>query len=345
MSPAFTSTYPTYPTASNLRMFTMTDFNPNPTRQPGPHRALFLAFAVTAILGFSEAGSLTFAKGPGGYQPFRQLGETFDQTTDRQVRSRAIKQAYEQTFGSGDRPRRVMGSAMDIDADLPGYLQALVKLDSGSPNVRKGILRELRLAGTIHDDARFDLQAFGEAQRRPGTNLLETDRDLVYRHRASGRVERMEVKEVRPETMRKNPEKYRKQMRKIASDGRRTGNSQVYVNRYEIPIELQSYAKSLGLPVYERVRTGQVVRPGETHVISVLDERDHYHRGRLRQSRLIAGAGVGAGVYLVASESMAGVASYRDWSMNRGSGWGVSAPRFVGNRWRPGIRRRSRRVV
>lgn len=154
--------------------------------------------------------------------------------------------------------RRMLGN-LDRSSDnefvvKPGVEKSLLRLNSPSKVQSKGYMRELLYARSLHNDERFSL--IGMNQQRKGKFGL-TDADVVVRDKSAGIFSRIEVKDVSPESQKTNIIKYKRQIDKMALDGRARGEIQYWVNRRTAIPEIREYAKTKGVVVYDNVKTGR----------------------------------------------------------------------------------------
>jgi hypothetical protein len=81
---------------------------------------------------------------------------------------------------------------MTLDPRIPGVEKSVRLLASSSAAQRKGYMREVLYATKIHANSRFELIEMGRKLDRPWG---KTDADILFRHKATGQVLRMEVKD------------------------------------------------------------------------------------------------------------------------------------------------------
>lgn len=200
-------------------------------------------------------------------------------------RRHAVLKAAE--VGYGSRAAGVLGNSVDVIATTPGGEGLALRMAVGNPAVRKGALRAARVAGALEGDPRFQVVALDQPVRDASGRLI-TDRDILYLHRATGALGRLEVKDVTTSSQRSNLRNYQRQIREMGLEQRKTGQQQAFVNRRSVIPELREYAEKYQVTVYENVVTSDrnAARQGTTPVTDVLNEIDARHRlsFRLRSS-------------------------------------------------------------
>lgn len=187
--------------------------------------------------------------------------------------------------------------SMAIDPRIPGVENTARLLASSNRSQVKGHTRELLYASRIHTDRRFQLVEMNRKLKRPWGN---TDADIVFRNRTSGLYGRIEVKNYSRESLSSNQIKLKAQMRKMALEGKRTGQPQFWINRGGIDDNLAQYAKSNNIVVYDRVATGKL-RPTNTQSFSNVRTRMDAHMIKVAQRRAMVGgtaAGLGASLLI-----------------------------------------------
>ncbi len=174
---------------------------------------------------------------------------------------------------------------------------------SSNPNVAKGYRRTHLYATKLHNDIRFDLLALDELQY-DADGSIQTDKDIRYRHRATGTAGRIEVKEWKVETQKKDwakpNSKLRRQLDLMAQEYRRTGEVQVWANRRAAIPELRQYATQKGVLVFGHVVTGEksAKLPGNVRFEELMDLLDRQHTVVARARFLTGGAQIGFGLLL-----------------------------------------------
>ena len=188
-----------------------------------------------------------------------------------------------------------------FNPDLPGLRTAVRLSASENRNVVRGSVRTLRYAGVLNGDNRFELTSLNGLTK---TLSGKTDSDIEFRHRGTGRIGRIEVKELSPETQRRNIRKIELQIKKMAEDRRDTGRMQVWINRRRNIPEIEALGRRYGITVYGDIATGRVaLKDGQPSLRLVLDHLDHQVRMRMAVS---GGAQLGFGLFqVVASGSEA----------------------------------------
>lgn len=170
--------------------------------------------------------------------------------------------------------------ARAIDPDTPGVGKVVVLSTSSNAVQARGHRRELVYAQGYFSDSRFDVVELGKILRRHWGN---TDADLVIRHRATGALGRVEIKEISPETQHHNLSYYKGQMDKMAREAAHTGQLQFWLNRRPLIPELEAYAERLGIEAYGNVKTGQTTHG--TPFESVRDLQDRRFKAATFRSR------------------------------------------------------------
>ena len=173
-------------------------------------------------------------------------------------------EAWRKVVSSGPYGRRGLNSIFKnfegdfaFDPTIPGVEKNLRLAASQNANVRKGAVRTHLYQTKVQNDPRFKVLAVNELVYDSGTGKLLTDRDIVFQHRATGIIGRIEVKNISLESQRSSLENYKVQINKMAAEMERTGQPQAWVNRQEVSAQLKQYANSKGIPVYENVITGE----------------------------------------------------------------------------------------
>ncbi len=197
-----------------------------------------------------------------------------------------------------------------IDPAIPGVEKNVRLCVSDNPNVARGARRTQLYATRIYNDPRFKLLAIDEPTSTP---LGRTDKDIRFRHRATGTEGRIEVKEWTEATQRSNRPKIEKQIRKMAASAHATGEKQALIFRKGVIPEIRDYARRYGIPVYDSVATGEKTKlaSGATPVESVLDDLDHQIRVATRLRVLRAGASVGFGLLTAITSGRTALAEYQ----------------------------------
>lgn len=130
-----------------------------------------------------------------------------------------------------------------------------------------------RAAGALDVDPRFQVVALDQPVRDASGRLI-TNRDILYRHRATGAFGRLEVKDVSTSSQRSHLKNYQRQIRVMAQERRETGKHQAIVNQSSVIPELREYAAKHQVTFYENVVTsdsGAATR-GATAVANVLKD-------------------------------------------------------------------------
>ncbi len=196
-----------------------------------------------------------------------------------------------------------------IDPTIPGVEKTARLLASSSRSQVKGHTRELLYASRIHTDRRFQLVEMNRklpSHDKVSGKLLRswgsTDADIVFRHRTSGMYGRIEVKNYSLASQRTNRTYLEKQMTKMAREGNRTGQPQLWINRGGVDRKLAEFAKSKGIVVYDRVATG-MQRPSNTQSFNAVRKRMDAHMVNIAQRRgMVGGTAVGLGASLLLAQ-------------------------------------------
>ena len=182
-----------------------------------------------------------------------------------------------------------------LDPDLPGVKETVKMIASDNPYKSKGHARELALANSIAKDGRFEMTSIGEKRKYPnlvgpegssGKLITKGEADLSFIHKKSGQKIRMEVKNVKLSTQISNLEKYKSQIIKMWYDRLSRGETQVFVNRYEVTRELKDFAKKHDVQVVENLSSKTDPKPSSKSINSVLTELDRDCRSTARISAL-----------------------------------------------------------
>ncbi len=159
-----------------------------------------------------------------------------------------------------------------FDPTIPGIEKNIRLTASSNRNVRKGAVRNHLYAVKVHRHPEFTLLAVDKPLWGSNGKMV-TDKDICFQHNKTGTLCRIESKDVSIASQRGNLPHYKKQIRQMASEYRKTGEVQAYINRHEIIPELKEYAKIEGVPTYENVITGErKLRPKEIHINDVFED-------------------------------------------------------------------------
>lgn len=229
-------------------------------------------------------------------------------------RRSAVIKAAEVAYGS--RGKTALGNSVDVLARTPGGLKIARELTIMNPSNRKGALRTARVAGSFDADARYKVVALEQLVFDRKGKLL-TDRDLVFRHRVSGSLGRIEVKDATPSTQRSSLTRYMRQISLMAAEQNRTGQPQAFVNRRPLIPELRDYAASKGVRAYGNVvtSTSAIGKADNVSVQSVLDDLD---REATRSFRVRA-ATTGFGIVMVAIQGREAYNQWHQYGLGNGS--------------------------
>ena len=242
------------------------------------------------------------------------VSSSFSSTSSLDQRRGAVLRAAE--VGYGRRATGALGNSIDVLARTPGGLNLALRLAVDNASVRKGALRAARVAGALNADSRFQIVALDQPAR-DYTGRLLTDRDIAYRHRATGALGRIEVKDVSEASQRTKLQDYKRQIRLMGLEQRQTGQQQAFVNRRKMIPELREYANRHRVLMFENVVTSSrnAARTGTFSISDVFDTLDQNARvaSRLRT------AGIGIGLLVSAFEGPRAVNAWQNYSDGNGS--------------------------
>ncbi|TVO58591.1 hypothetical protein [Denitromonas halophila] len=154
-----------------------------------------------------------------------------------------------------------------LDPRIPGVERNARLLASSSKSQRKGYVREVLYAANIHADRRFELIEMGRKLDRPWG---KTDADILFRHKKTARVVRLEVKDYSLRSQVTNEAKLKHQISKMTKEARLTGEQQVWINRRSVTPEIHRYATRRGVMVLSNVGTGRQLPIGTTRFADAL---------------------------------------------------------------------------
>lgn len=183
-----------------------------------------------------------------------------------------------------------------LDPRIPGVEESILKVKSSSRSQAKGYVRELLYAKAFHNDPRFQLIAMNEIITRPWGN---TDADIRFRYGRHGLYGRIEVKDVSPSSQSTDRRRIKGQIDKMASEYRHTGQLQAWANRREVLPAIKEYAKQKGIPVFEKVSTGQVNLKNGMTSTTFLNEIARQTAELQRVRAVQGGAQLGFGLWLL----------------------------------------------
>lgn len=277
--------------------------------------ALLLPYLLGSLSAFPQESALSSI----GYQTPYQIAKpsieaAFLSSSPLQAKREALIRAAIKGYGS--RADMVLGNATETLARTPGGMKTARGLASDSPAQRKGAARLVRMVDAFESDSRFkviDVEQ-GVYSRR---GKMVTDRDLVFRHRGSGSLGRIEVKDAIPSSQYSNIKTYKRQIRQLAAEQRATGQPQAFINRRPLIPSLKQYAAQQGVAAYGKVVTSSasVGKAGNIPVSQVLDDLD---RVATRNFRLRA-AGTGFGLVMAASESSLAFQTWNNYLVGNGT--------------------------
>ena len=140
-----------------------------------------------------------------------------------------------------------------IDPRIPGVERSMLMQFSASPSQAKGYRREVLYTSALYNDPRYSVLEMNRQLRRSWGN---TDADISIRHRPSGLYGRVEVKDYSLGSQSTNLKDLKKQIDKMAREGRHTGQLQFWINRREILPQIRRYANIKGVVALGNVATG-----------------------------------------------------------------------------------------
>jgi len=146
-----------------------------------------------------------------------------------------------------------------LDPEIPGVQKNIRLLNSPSWQQAKGAIRTLLYGTQVQNDDRFDLLAL---DKPVNSKYGRTDKDLLFRHRVTGQMCRIEVKDVTTSSQRSGLAGIKEQIDKMAAEYQETGELQAWANRQEAIPEVVEYARLKGIPVFSGVKQrdfGQVL--------------------------------------------------------------------------------------
>lgn len=246
----------------------------------------------------------------------RVISTSFAPDVSMDQRRQAVLSAAE--VGYGRRLADRLRNPVNVLAKTPGGLGLALRMTVDNRSVKKGALRAALVAGALDADPRFQVIALDQPVR-DGSGRLITDRDILYRHRGTGALGRMEVKDVSvvSQKKKKNMQEYKRQIREMGLEQRKTGQRQAFVNRRTVIPELQEYAKQHQVTVYENVVTSDTnaARNGTTPVADVIDDIERSARLSFR----IRATAAGFGVVMSAIETPRAFKAWRSYVQGDGS--------------------------
>lgn len=265
-------------------------------------KALLLAMAVLhqGVQAQSTAGVLTLAPGA-NYQSIRTWHEQHLATApDRVARAEALRNIVRSGHLGERGLQRIFNNFEGrgaIDPTIPGVEKTARLLASSSRSQVKGHTRELLYATRLHHDGRHTLVEMGRQLNRAWG---KTDADLFIRHRATGLFGRVEVKDYSLRSQITNEAKLKVQMRKMAREGRFSGQPQFWINRHAMTPQLRQFAARSGLVPMESVATGQRLPPGTQSFDKALARMDREFARMAGQRARMGGAMWGFGASVLA---------------------------------------------
>lgn len=182
---------------------------------------------------------------------------------------------------------RSFSGPYSIDPTIPNVEKSLLMEFSGSKSQAKGYRRELLYSVELHNDPRYTLTAMNEPLKRSWGN---TDADIMMRHRATGLVGRIEVKDYSRNSQYTNFRDLKIQIDKMAREGAHTGHLQFWVNRRAVIPEIEQYALRKGVVPLGNVSTGRSARGATMSSVEAMSEFDR-HFFNADQRRVTMGAG------------------------------------------------------
>ena len=179
-----------------------------------------------------------------------------------------------------------------IEPTIPGVTKNFNALNSLSPQQAKGAARTLLFATRVYQDPRFQLVAVDQPVN---ASYGRTDKDLVLRHRQTGQLSRIEVKDVKPASQRADLERIKGQIDKMAAEYKSTGELQAWANRQETIPAIKVYAIEKGIPVFETTKQSEFSK--------VLDDFDRRSIEQTRMNFASGGFSTGVGLMLLYSST------------------------------------------
>lgn len=207
----------------------------------------------------------------GTYQEIKTWHEHLLATEPSLSQRRAAMRAVVRSGPLGERGlQRIFNNfegRLALDPRIPGVERNVRLLASSSMSQRKGYVREVLYAANIHADRRFELVEMGRKLDRPWG---KTDADILFRHKKTGRVIRLEVKDYSLRSQVTNEAKLKHQISKMAKEARLTGEQQIWINRRSVTPEIRRYATRRGVVVLANVGTGRQLPVGTTRFSDAL---------------------------------------------------------------------------
>ncbi len=182
---------------------------------------------------------------------------------------------------------RNFSGPFSIDPTIPNVEKSLLMEFSGSNSQAKGYRRELLYSMELHNDPRYTLTAMNEPLKRKWGN---TDADIMMRHRATGLMGRIEVKDYSRNSQYTNFPKLKVQIDKMAREGAHTGQLQFWVNRRALIPEIEHYALKKRVIPLGNVSTSRFARGATMSSGEAMSEFDR-HFFKADQRRISLGAG------------------------------------------------------
>ena len=250
---------------------------------------LSIAMHVSAseITGLNEG--MTYREVKTAHESFLQGNPTREQRLEY-LRSITKISRYGER-GSNNLFRNFEGNH-SIDPRIPGVEKSVRLLMSGSKSQRKGYARELVYAVGYHNGPRFTLVGMNQIVKRSWGN---TDKDIVIRHKSTGLYARNEVKDISIGSQSTNIRDYKKQIDKMAREGRLTGQPQFWINAREVIPEIERYALSKGVTVHANVSTSSSPKANRVAFIDVSNDIDRRMITAARNRSILGGAGLAFG--------------------------------------------------
>lgn len=212
----------------------------------------FLSFRHAELHQYISVGSLGSASSAAAALPAAPTRQQPDGAQQKVMREMVRNGWYGQT-GLNRLFKNFEGSHF-LNPAIPGVMKNLGLMGYGARSQAKGAARVLLYATVIHQDSRFELLAVDkQAQASHG----RTDKDLWFRHRATGTLCRIEVKDVAASSQRSDVDRLLRQLENMYGEYLESRELQAWVNRQEAIPEVKLCGRTLDIPVYERIKQNQ----------------------------------------------------------------------------------------
>jgi hypothetical protein len=263
--------------------------------------ALFLMLLPHTAMAQPAAGGAALAPAA-NYQAIRTWHEQHLATApDRAARVEALRRIV-RSGQLGERGLQRIFNNFEgrgaIDPTIPGVEKTARLLASSNRAQVKGHTRELLYALRLHNDGRHSLIEMGRRLVRPWGR---TDADLFVRHQTTGLYGRVEVKDYSLRSQLTNEARLKVQMRKMAREGRLTGQPQFWINRHAMTPQLRLFAARSGLVSMESVATGRRLPAGAQSFDQALARMDREFARVASRRAWLGGAMWGFGAAVLAN--------------------------------------------